>query len=113
MSAPSPRAEDVGDRRAPRRETFLACDAGGWGALCGGGAALVDAATKIEFADELDGLSLLGGVRKKGPIKVYSVGAYSTDAARRSISSHPKSDASGALFALGAIGSFIPCAIRT
>ena len=60
MSVPSPRAEDVGDRRAPRRETFLAHDVGGWGALRGGGAVLVDAATKIEFADELDGLSLLG-----------------------------------------------------
>ena len=51
MSAPSPRAEDVGDRRVPHRETFLARDVGGLGALRGGGAALVDAATKIEFAD--------------------------------------------------------------
>jgi len=34
-------------------------------------AAMVDTATKIEFSDTLDGLSLLGvGVRKKGPIKV-------------------------------------------
>ncbi len=34
-------------------------------------AAMVDTATKIEFSETLDGLSLLGvGVRKKGPIKV-------------------------------------------
>mmetsp|Transcript_8679 Transcript_8679/g.18122 ORF Transcript_8679/g.18122 Transcript_8679/m.18122 type:complete len:96 (+) Transcript_8679:230-517(+) len=56
-------------------------------------AAMVDTATKIEFSDTLDGLSLLGvGVRKKGPIKVYSVGMYSGDDAKSSIATIPKSD---------------------
>eukprot|EP00571_Detonula_confervacea_P008690 CAMPEP_0172320496 /NCGR_PEP_ID=MMETSP1058-20130122/40680_1 /TAXON_ID=83371 /ORGANISM="Detonula confervacea, Strain CCMP 353" /LENGTH=1609 /DNA_ID=CAMNT_0013035775 /DNA_START=220 /DNA_END=5050 /DNA_ORIENTATION=- len=68
----------------------------------GGGAALVDSATKIEFEENLDGrLSLMGvGVRKKGPIKVYSVGIYSTDEVKGSISSFSKSDKSSALSAL-------------
>jgi len=57
-------------------------------------AALVDSATKINFDDKLGGLSLFGvGVRKKGPIKVYSVGMYSGDDAKETISSVTKSDA--------------------
>ncbi|KAL7447172.1 hypothetical protein ACHAXM_010540 [Skeletonema potamos] len=57
-------------------------------------AALVDSATKINFDDKLGGLSLFGvGVRKKGPIKVYSVGMYSGDDAKERISSVTKSDA--------------------
>ena len=65
--------------------------------LRGGG--LVDAATKIEFDDAVgDGLRLLGvGVRKKGPIKVYSVGAYATREVRESLASLSKDDKSGAL----------------
>lgn len=54
-------------------------------------AALTDAATKINFDDNLGGLHLFGvGVRKKGPIKVYSVGMYSDEAAKSSIASLPK-----------------------
>jgi hypothetical protein len=76
---------------------------GGFWSLRGGGAAVVDAATRITFEDELDGLSLLGvGVRKKGPIMVYSVGVYSTGEVKGSIASHSKSDKSGALSALRA-----------
>ena len=39
-----------------------------------------DKATGITFADKSNGLGIFGvGVRKKGPIKVYSVGMYSSD----------------------------------
>ena len=52
---------------------------------------MVDAATKIDFDDNLGGLSLCGvGVRKKGPIKVYSVGMYTDESAKSSIASLPK-----------------------
>eukprot|EP00986_Skeletonema_menzelii_P012017 scaffold6400_cov150-Skeletonema_menzelii.AAC.1 len=55
------------------------------------GGALIDAATKIDFDDNHGGLSLCGvGVRKKGPIKVYSVGMYSDESAKSSIASLPK-----------------------
>lgn len=65
------------------------------------GAALVDSATKISFDDNLGGLPIFGvGCRKKGPIKVYSVGMYSDENAKASISSLPKSNISGALSAL-------------
>lgn len=51
-------------------------------------AALVDPATKIKFDDKLGGLPLFGvGVRKKGPIKVYSVGMYSDEEAKAGASS--------------------------
>ena len=51
-------------------------------------AAMVDPATKISFDDSMEGLSLFGvGCRKKGPIKVYSVGLYSDDKARSGVSS--------------------------
>ena len=75
---------------------------GGGGGEEGGGGSLVDSATKIEFDENLgDGLKLMGvGVRKKGPIKVYSVGVYSNDDVKGSISSFSKSDKSGALAAL-------------
>jgi len=64
-------------------------------------AALIDSATKIKFDDNLGGLPLFGvGVRKKGPIKVYSVGMYSDAEAKSSISTIPKSDKDGALSAL-------------
>lgn len=65
------------------------------------GAALVDSATKISFDDTLNGLQLFGvGCRKKGPIKVYSVGMYSDENAKSNISSLPKSNTSGALSTL-------------
>lgn len=61
-------------------------------------AALVDPATKIKFDDILGHLSLFGvGVRKKGPIKVYSLGMYSDAEAKEKMSSLSKSDKSGAL----------------
>lgn len=61
-------------------------------------AALVDAATKISFDDNLGGLQLCGvGCRKKGPIKVYSVGMYTDEAAKGSVASLSKSNKSGAL----------------
>jgi len=63
---------------------------------------LIDTATGIEFPGKLGSLSLFGvGVRKKGPIKVYSVGLYGTEVAKKSLSSISKSEnKSGALFSL-------------
>jgi Chalcone isomerase-like len=50
-----------------------------------------DTATGISFASKLNDLSLFGvGVRKKGPIKVYSVGMYGTDDVKESLSSISK-----------------------
>ena len=64
----------------------------------GGSGSLVDSATKIEFDEKLNDLSLLGvGVRKKGPIKVYSVGVYTSIQVKTSIATHSKSDTNGAL----------------
>ena len=64
-------------------------------------AAMVDTATKINFDDSLAGLPLFGvGCRKKGPIKVYSVGMYSDDTSKASLASLPKSNKSGALSTL-------------
>ena len=49
--------------------------------------AMEDKATGISFASSLKELSLFGvGVRKKGPIKVYSVGMYCSEAVRGSLS---------------------------
>lgn len=64
-------------------------------------AALVDPATRIEFDDSLGGLSLCGvGCRKKGPIKVYSVGLYADAAARARLAPLPKSPQAAALAVL-------------
>ncbi|KAL7532131.1 hypothetical protein ACHAWF_004019, partial [Thalassiosira exigua] len=64
-------------------------------------AALVDAATKIDFDDRLGSLPLFGvGCRKKGPIKVYSVGMYGDERSKAAVGSLPKSNPSGALSAL-------------
>ena len=74
-----------------------------WSVPRGGGAGgLTDPATKIEFDEKMnDNLSLLGvGVRKKGPIKVYSVGVYTNTEVKASIASHSKSDKTGALSTL-------------
>jgi len=71
-----------------------------WSLRGGGGSAggLVDPATKIEFDEKLNDLSLLGvGVRKKGPIKVYSVGVYTSIQVKATIATHSKSDKNGAL----------------
>lgn len=48
------------------------------------GADVLERATKISFPSEVNGDPLLGvGVRRKGPIKVYAVGAYSSSIAER------------------------------
>jgi len=53
--------------------------------------AMVDKATGINFSPDLNGLSLFGvGVRKKGPIKIYSVGMYASATARESLSNLSK-----------------------
>lgn len=66
-----------------------------------------DKATGISFADKLKGgsggdLSLFGvGVRKKGPIKVYSVGMYGSSTVQESLSTYSKTaDKKAALKAL-------------
>jgi hypothetical protein len=51
-----------------------------------GAAALKDKATGIDFAEKVNGLGIFGvGVRTKGPIKVYAVGAYGSDGAKKSL----------------------------
>ena len=63
-----------------------------------GSGGLVDSATKIEFDEKLNDLSLLGvGVRKKGPIKVYAVGVYTNTQVKATIATYSKSDKNGAL----------------
>jgi len=62
-------------------------------ALCvlSGQSAMVDKATGIDFSPKLNGLSLFGvGVRKKGPIKIYSVGMYISEMTRETLSSGAK-----------------------
>jgi hypothetical protein len=57
-----------------------------------------DTATGISFASKINDLSLFGvGVRKKGPIKVYSVGMYSTNEVKESLSDISKEDDKEAL----------------
>ena len=57
--------------------------------------ALTDPATTIQFDDTLNGLSLFGvGCRKKGPIKVYSVGMYSDTGTKECLATQPKSTSS-------------------
>mmetsp|Transcript_32367 Transcript_32367/g.65866 ORF Transcript_32367/g.65866 Transcript_32367/m.65866 type:complete len:1853 (+) Transcript_32367:339-5897(+) len=81
------------------RKTFIGNHNHKFWSLRGG--ALVDPATKIEFDDKLGNLSLLGvGVRKKGPIKVYSVGVYTNDDVAGTIAALPKSNKEGALTTL-------------
>jgi len=49
--------------------------------------AMTDKATGIPFPSNLRDLNLFGvGVRKKGPIKVYAVGMYCSEAVRESLS---------------------------
>jgi hypothetical protein len=56
-------------------------------------ATMSDKATGISFASKLRELDLFGvGVRKKGPIKVYSVGMYSSEATRESLSTISRKD---------------------
>lgn len=75
-----------------------------WSLLRGGAAAsLTDPATKITFDDTIENnkLTLLGvGVRKKGPIKVYSVGVYSTPELKESLTTVSKSNKEVALSTL-------------
>lgn len=64
--------------------------------------AMIDSATGIDFSPKLGSLALFGvGVRKKGPIKVYSVGLYGTESAKKSLASISKSsNKAGALSSL-------------
>ncbi len=81
------------------RKTFIGNNHHKFWSLRGG--ALVDPTTKIEFDDKLGDLSLLGvGVRKKGPIIVYSVGVYANADVVGAIASLPKSNKEGALSSL-------------
>ncbi|KAG7353848.1 chalcone isomerase-like protein [Nitzschia inconspicua] len=70
--------------------------------LVGAAAAMSDKATGISFADKMKDLSLFGvGVRKKGPIKVYSVGMYGSGSVGESLSKMSKTaDKKKALAAL-------------
>ena len=54
-------------------------------------AAMKDAATGIPFDSKSKGLNIFGvGVRRKGPIKVYSVGMYGTEELQQELSSISK-----------------------
>jgi hypothetical protein len=51
-----------------------------------GSMAMTDRSTGVAFAPKKNGLSIFGvGVRKKGPIKVYSVGMYGTDSVKHTL----------------------------
>jgi hypothetical protein len=55
--------------------------------------AMKDAATGIPFDSKSNALSLFGvGVRRKGPIKVYSVGMYCSDNVQEDLSSISRKD---------------------
>ena len=57
---------------------------------------MTDGATGIPFASKLKELNLFGvGVRKKGPIKVYSVGMYGSDDVRESLSTISRTEDKG------------------
>ena len=63
--------------------------------------AMIDSATGIDFLPKLGSLSLFGvGVRKIGPLKIYSVGLYGSDAAKKSLGNISNSNKSGALSSL-------------
>lgn len=54
---------------------------------------MTDSSTGISFVPKKNGLELFGvGVRKKGPIKVYSVGMYCTDALKSSLNTISRSE---------------------
>lgn len=54
--------------------------------------ALKDPATGISFPAKANGLEIFGvGVRRKGPIKVYSVAAYGTDDSKKALSAMSRS----------------------
>mmetsp|Transcript_15789 Transcript_15789/g.28711 ORF Transcript_15789/g.28711 Transcript_15789/m.28711 type:complete len:205 (-) Transcript_15789:224-838(-) len=60
--------------------------------------ALTDKATGIAFAPKLGDLEIFGvGVRRKGPIKIYSVGMYSSSVVKKSLASIPSTDENKAL----------------
>ena len=62
---------------------------------------MTDKATGIAFKPKLGELEVFGvGVRKKGPIKVYSVGMYGSSDAKESLSAISASDKKKALSAL-------------
>jgi hypothetical protein len=64
-----------------------------WSSVLIGTIAMNDKATGISFADKMKELSLFGvGVRKKGPIKVYSVGMYGSTTLEDSLSSVSRSE---------------------
>ena len=62
---------------------------------------MTEKATGIAFKPKLGELEVFGvGVRKKGPIKVYSVGMYGSSDAKESLSAISASDKKKALSAL-------------
>lgn len=64
-------------------------------------AAMKDGATGIAFDSSKKGLNIFGvGVRRKGPIKVYSVGMYGSEGVQDELSSISKSEEKTAIAAL-------------
>lgn len=59
---------------------------------------MTDKATGIAFAPKNGSLQIMGvGVRKKGPIKVYSVGMYGEESLKLKLASIPKTEKAKAL----------------
>jgi len=66
--------------------------------------AMTDPATGISFPAKKNGLEIFGvGVRRKGPIKVYSVAAYGTEATKQTLAGMSRSKSEK--LALGALQS--------
>ena len=64
--------------------------------LLGAAVGMTDKATGINFPAKQSGLEILGvGVRKKGPIKIYSVGMYGTAALKENLSHISRSEEKG------------------
>ena len=61
-------------------------------AVSAGSSGMVDPATGIHFPSQKNGLEIFGvGVRKKGPIKIYSVACYGNKTVKESLSSVSRS----------------------
>lgn len=68
--------------------------------------AMTDASAGISFSTKLSDLDLFGvGVRKKGPIKVYSVGMYASTCAKSAMMQFSKT--ADKVRALAALRSFV------
>ena len=62
---------------------------------------MADSSTGLSFVPKLNNLDITGvGVRKKGPIKIYSVGMYTTPSLKESLTTIPSTEKKKALDAI-------------